>query len=163
MAITVLPKLMRNRCFLLLLLLGAVLSMSSCRKGIVYSHFQPIPSNNWAIDSIAHFAYHITDTAADYTVLIYVRHTERYPYQNLWLFVGDSLHRDTLNSYLADDRGQWIGDRQHGFIERQISYQTALHFADTGSYYLDIQHGMRDSLLRGIADIGVEIILYGKE
>ncbi|MBQ7631874.1 MAG: gliding motility lipoprotein GldH [Paludibacteraceae bacterium] len=132
--------------------------MSSCRKGIVYSHFQPISSAQWAIDSIARFDYRITDTATSYTVLIYVRHTERYPYQNIWLFVGDSLHRDTLNTYLADDRGQWIGDKQHGFIERQIIYQPSRHYADTGSYYLDIQHGMRDSLLRGVTDVGVEVI-----
>ena len=149
---------MRHQCFLFILLVGAVLSLSSCRKGIVYSQFHPIPSEQWAIDSIAHFDFTITDTTPSYTLLIYVRHTERYPYQNIWLFVGDSLHRDTINSYLANDRGQWLGDKQHGFIERPILYQDHHHYTDTGTYHLAIQHAMRDTLLRGITDIGLEIM-----
>ncbi len=154
---------MRKLSFLLILFAFVAIGMSSCRKGIVYSRFHSISSEQWAIDSIAHFDFSIIDTVPSYTLLIYVRHTERYPYQNIWLFVGDSLHRDTMDCFLADDRGQWIGDKHHGFIEKRIVYNESCHFADTGSYYLDIQHGMRDTLLRGITDIGVEIIRYGKE
>ena len=139
-------------------MLGVILGLSSCRKNIVYSQFYPIPSGLWAIDSVAHFSYSIADTAPTYTILLYVRHTERYPYQNMWLFVGDSSRRDTIEFYLADDRGQWLGDAHHGFIEMPVLYEENYHFVDTGLYHLDIQHGMRDSLLRGIVDVGVEVI-----
>ena len=36
-------------------------------------------------------------------------------------------------------------------------------FPDTGIYHMTIQHGMRDSVLRGITDIGLEIRRNGKE
>lgn len=136
----------------------ASLALTACRSDIVYSQFYPISSGVWHMDSAAHFEYQIADADADYRMLIYVRHTERYPYQNMWLFVGDSLHRDTIEFYLADDRGRWLGDKHHGFVEMPVLYEEQYHFPDTGSYDLTIQHGMRDSLLRGITDIGVEII-----
>ena len=134
------------------------LALTACRSDIVYTQFYPISSAQWHMDSVAHFEYQIADTDADYRVLVYVRHTERYPYQNMWLCVGDSLHRDTIEFYLADDRGQWLGDKHHGFVEMPVLYETNYHYADTGRYDLIIQHGMRDSVLRGITDIGVEII-----
>jgi gliding motility-associated lipoprotein GldH len=37
------------------------------------------------------------------------------------------------------------------------------HFADTGRYSLEIQHGMRDTLLRGVTDVGLEIRRNGKK
>lgn len=137
--------------------------LTNCRRDIVHSQFVSIPSEKWQIDSVAHFEYAITDTHNDYRMLVYVRHTERYPYQNMWLFVGDSLHRDTIEFYLADDRGKWLGNKHHGFIEMPVLLEENYHFADTGKYFLTIQHGMRDSILRGVTDIGLEIIKNGKE
>ena len=137
--------------------------LTNCRRDIVYSQFVSIPSEKWQIDSVAHFEYAITDTDNDYRMLVYVRHTERYPYQNMWLFVGDSLHRDTIEFYLADDRGKWLGNKHHGFIEMPVLLEENYHFADTGKYFLTVQHGMRDSILRGVTDIGLEIIKNGKE
>ena len=137
--------------------------LTNCRRDIVYSQFVSIPSEKWQIDSVAHFEYAITDTHNDYRMLVYVRHTERYPYQNMWLFVGDSLHRDTIEFYLADDRGKWLGNKHHGFIEMPVLLEENYHFADTGKYFLTVQHGMRDSILRGVTDIGLEIIKNGKE
>lgn len=135
-----------------------LLLMSSCRKDVVYSHFTPIPSEEWNMDSIARFDYTISDKAGEYRILVHVRYTERYPYQNMWLFIGDSSRCDTIEFYLADDRGQWLGDKHHGFIEMPVLYEEGYHFPDTGHYHIAIQHGMRDTLLRGVTDIGVEII-----
>jgi gliding motility-associated lipoprotein GldH len=115
------------------------------------------------MDSLPRFDYTITDKDAAYSILVYVRHTERYPYQNMWLFVEDSLRSDTIEFYLADDRGQWLGNKHHGFIEMPVLLESNYHYPDTGHYSLSIRHGMRDSLLRGITDVGIEIIRNGKE
>ena len=148
-------KVIGNRLWVMVI---ACLAFTSCQNDIVYSQFCSIPSGEWSIDDQASFDYTVADTTAGYDMLLYVRHTERYPYQNMWLFVGDSLHRDTIEFYLADDRGQWLGDKHHGFVEMPVLYETNYHYTDTGRYDLTIQHGMRDSVLRGITDIGVEII-----
>lgn len=131
--------------------------LASCQNNLVYSQFEPIPSEKWHVDSVMQFDYTIADKAAGYQMLVYVRHTERYPYQNMWLFLDNGQQRDTIEFYLADDRGRWLGDKHHGFIEMPVLIEQNYHFADTGAYHISIQHGMRDSLLRGITDIGFEI------
>ena len=112
-----------------------------------------------------HFDFTVMDKEAGYDILLYIRHTERYPYQNMWLFVrGNPLHySDTIEFYLADDRGRWLGDKHHGFIEMPVLLESDYHFPDTGKYYFAVQHGMRDSLLRGVTDVGIEIKRNGKE
>jgi gliding motility-associated lipoprotein GldH len=146
------------RLLLTILVVGSMCFLTSCRKDVVYSQFCSIPSEIWIADEVASFDYKIEDIHADYRMLVYVRHTERYPYQNMWLFIDDSRHKDTIEFYLADDRGQWLGDKHHGFIEMQILLEENYHFADTGMYHMTIQHGMRDSLLRGVTDIGFEVV-----
>ena len=145
-------------------ILIAVLALfTACRNNIAYMQFFPIPTKEWHMDSVMRFDYTITDTTTDYRVLIYVRHTEYYPYQNMWLFVRDSLTCDTIEFYLADDRGRWLGDKEHGFIEMPVLYEETKHFARTGAQHLEIAHGMRDSLLSGVTDVGVEIITVKEE
>ena len=143
--------------------IGLVLLMTSCRKGIVVSQFVAIPSGEWQVYLAMVFDYTIADAQPDYRMVVYVRHTERYPYQNMWLFIDNGARRDTIEFYLADDRGQWLGNRHHGFIEMPVLLEDNYHFPDTGSYHLSIQHGMRDSLLRGVMDVGVEISRNGQE
>ena len=139
-------------------LIALAVSFTSCRNDIVYSRFSPISSEKWQMDSVVRFDYTIEDAQAAYQMVIHVRHTERYPYQNMWLFVNDGHRADTIEFYLADDRGQWLGDKHHGFIEMPVLFEENYHFPDTGTYHLEIIHGMRDSLLRGVTDIGLEII-----
>ena len=143
-------------CFLVILLAGM---FTSCRHNIVHSEFISIPSGEWRIDSLPRFDFAIEDNKTSYDIILYVRHTERYPYQNMWLFVQDNRqHSDTIEFYLADDRGRWLGDKHHGFIEMPVLYESNYHFPDTGKYCISVQHGMRDSVLRGVMDIGVEIV-----
>lgn len=144
-----------------LLVIGC-LAFTSCNNDIVYSQFRPIPSGEWHVDSVAQFDYTIADNEIGYQVLVYVRHTERYPYQNMWLFLDNGTQRDTIEFYLADDRGQWLGDKHHGFIEMPVLIEQNYHFVDTGKYAVTIQHGMRDSVLRGITDVGFEIVKSDK-
>ncbi len=147
----------------LLFLVTLALALTACRQDIVFSQFVSIPSGEWHVDSVAQFDYQIADKEAGYQMLVYVRHTERYPYQNMWLFLDNGIQRDTIEFYLADDRGQWLGDKHHGFIEMPVLIEQNYHFSDTGHCAMTIQHGMRDSLLRGVTDIGVEIKRNGQE
>lgn len=154
---------MKKLHILIALFAVALMSLTSCRRDIVYSRYYTIPSGEWHVDSTIRFDYRIDDAATDYRMIVYLRHTERYPYQNMWLFVGDAQRRDTIEFYLADDRGQWLGDTHNGFIEMPVLLDENRHYPDTGTYYLEVQHAMRDTLLRGITDLGLEIISNGQK
>lgn len=158
------PFTMNNLRLAISLLIGGICLLTSCRHDIVYSDFVAIPSGEWDENQLPEFAFNIADREAAYDVLLYVRHTERYPYQNMWLFVrGNRQYMDTVEFYLADDRGRWLGDKHHGFIEMPVLLEENYHFPDTGRYYFAVQHGMRDSLLRGVTDVGIEVIRVKNE
>ena len=143
------------RKFLIGIIAG--LSLSACSDTIVYSRFSSMKSGEWHKDSAVSFDYQIENTKVPSTMILYVRHTERYPYQNMWLFVDNAGKTDTIEFDLADDRGRWLGDQHHGFIEMPVLLEDAKQFADTGVYHLSVRQGMREEVLQGISDIGFEV------
>lgn len=148
------------------ILLFAV-SLASCTGNTVYSEFHPVADQHWQRDSVCNFCFHIDDTSAVYQLRMHINHRETYPYQNIWLFVSDSsrheMPQDTLLFYLANDRGEWLGRGKNGIIEMSMLYQEERLFPDTGYYTISIAHGMRDTALRGIENVGFEVLKYGKE
>lgn len=141
------------------------ISLIGCVKKVTYSHFESVPINGWNEDSVLTFTWSIDDTDATYRILIDVRHTERYPYQNLWFFVRDPYSsaslppypQDTIEFYLADERGQWLGRGKNGYIEMPVLYEEAYHFDSAGIYSMTVQHGMRAKELKGLSDVGIII------
>jgi len=104
----------------------------------------------------------ITDTAATYNVYVNVRNRGEYPYQNLWLFLKKTtpdkvLTKDSIECYLADNRGKWLGSGIGSIMEMPVLYEQNVKFAQKGIYNYFIVQGMRDSLLAGINDIGIRV------
>lgn len=150
----------------LLIILSSAL-LAACSSQTRYSSFQPVPLMGWDADSVLTYDIRVTDnTPCD--ILLCVRHTESYPYQNMWLFCSlgrpdtTALWTDTLEFYLADDRGRWLGNGSVKLIEMPVIFAQNYQFPDTGRYVFRIQQGMRDKELRGVSDVGV-IIRNGKE
>jgi gliding motility-associated lipoprotein GldH len=95
-------------------------------------------------------------------MLITIRHTDAYPYQNLWLFVDiqkDSIPvtRDTIECYMANERGEWLGGGL-SIHELPLLYNDNYQFASIGEYQISITQGMREDTLIGIKEVGVKII-----
>lgn len=136
------------------------LLLCSCGKKTMYSAFQPVPMTGWQEDSILTYTVQVDDTINKYDILLCIRHIETYPYQNMWLFCSfghEVVVYDTIEFYLADDRGRWLGNGGNKWIEMPILYSHNFQFPDTGQYVFTVQHGMRDEALRGVSDVGVII------
>ena len=137
------------------------LILVGCRQDVVYSHFESIPTTGWDADSAKVFYPTLEDSLGDYEILIHIRHTDRYAYQNLWMFVdlnADSvlLRRDTIEVQMANARGEWVskGITQHTL---PIIYLDQVSL-DSGSYTVHIQQGMREEKLRGISEVGLKVV-----
>lgn len=134
--------------------------LTACGSKTAYLHFESLPSAAWHQDSVLCFPIATEDTAAGYDILLHIRHTNYYPYQNMWLFVntlqGETSHTDTLEIYLADDRGAWLGNGRNGLISMPVLYDTQRRIG-SDTLYISIQQGMRDSVLQGVQDVGVEV------
>ena len=87
----------------LLFLAALALALTACRQDIVFSQFVSIPSGEWHVDSVAQFNYQIPDKKVGYQVLVYVRHTERYPYQNMWLFLDNAIRSSSTWQIILDN------------------------------------------------------------
>lgn len=151
---------------ILLLALSSIM-LIACQKEAVYTHFESLPCT-WSADSTLVFHPVLSDSINEYQVLINIRHTDRYPYQNLWLFVDIQqdtvlLRRDTIEAQMANERGEWYGKGMSQYtlpllyLENEILTQ--------GKYTLTIQQGMRTEKLQGITEVGVRVEIrdYGKE
>lgn len=148
---------MRN--ILLVILLSCTLI--ACDTKQVYNHFQSLPIQGWYSDSLLSYTFAITDSCAQYDMQLIVRHTAQYPYQNLWFFTEEwygnvLLQRDTVECFLADDYGRWIGKGINTFT-LPILYFSSHTFPRTGEYTFIIQQGMRTEWLKGINNVGLQI------
>ncbi len=144
------------------ILLLAIIStlLISCQQGLIYTHFEHIDPQGWHADSVLSFHPEIEDSVGEYQVQILIRHTDRYAYQNLWLFVdimSDSLQlrRDTIEAELADPRGRWYGGGT-STISLPLLYIEQISL-EKGAYTIHVQQGMREEHLRAITEVGVKV------
>ena len=145
-----------------ILILIVSLLRVGCQGDIVYTAFNTLPHAGWAADSSLCYQPTIIDSVSDYQMLITIRHTDAYPYQNLWLFVdiekdSVSLRRDTIECYMANERGEWLGGGL-SIHELPLLYSDSYQFANSGEYHISITQGMREDTLIGIKEVGVKII-----
>ena len=136
-------------------MLLASIVLSSCSRDTVYGDFLSVDRQGWSADSALHFPVVVPDSSAAYDVEIHVRHTTDYPYQNLWLFIDRAGRTDTLELYLADQRGHWFGRRMGSLYELTVPYLTGVHLPL--QVQLDVRHGMRQLSLPTITDVGVTV------
>lgn len=114
------------------------------------------------MDSIAVFRVNITDTSSTHSIYLNIRNSTDYPNSNLYLFIqttsptGASL-RDTVEYWLADKRGRWLGKGFGAIRDNKLPYKTYIRFPDKGEYVFKIQQGMRAQNLKGIASVGLRI------
>ena len=151
----------------IIIALSSVLCVAYTNRPI-YCVYEPVAEQGWHQDSLRTFTFDIDDTNATYDLVLYFRHTERFRYQNLWLFVDAQLGQqetkaDTIEFFLADDRGQWLGNNNSGYVEMPVLYEQAYTFDSIGTYRLSLQQGMRDSVLKEMIAIGLHIYKHGKE
>lgn len=139
-----------------------MLACPACKNSIAFSDVKTIPVHGWEVANPAEFTFIATDTTSTYNVLLYIRHRKNYPYQNLWLFIDKKLPdntivSDTIECYLSDQRGRWLGNGIGSILEMPVLYEQNIRFPRSGEYTYRIFQGMREDTLTGINDIGMSI------
>jgi gliding motility-associated lipoprotein GldH len=116
----------------------------------------------WHKDSIYHLNWENTDTSTLRDLFFTVRNNTDYPYYNLYLFFttiapDGAAKTDTLLFYLQNpETGEYYGRGYTGILDNKILFQEK-KMSQIGIYQYSLQHGMRDSLLSGILDLGLRI------
>ena len=128
-----------------------------------YFEYRTVSASGWDKDSVLIYDFKIEDASKEYDLLLHFRHFGDFPYQNVWLFTShgksgeNRVDKDSVEFYLADDYGKWLGNGVGAIKEMVVLYRQAVHFPDSGSYRMEIRHGMRDLQLRGVSEVGLRI------
>lgn len=138
--------------------------MVACNSDIVYDGSVRVANPTWHADSVARFEITIEDTTSDYQSGILIRNSGDYAYQNLWLFITEiapdyTITCDTIQYFLADNYGRWLGSGIGSLYTNIYYYKEDLHYSQEGVYTYEIRQGMRDEELKGITNIGMQILI----
>jgi len=128
-----------------------LIALIGCNNDTIFTEYRSMPLSGWDVDSVLTFYVPVVDTLETYDIIVDVRHTTSYPYQNMWLFVN----ADTIDFYLANQRGEWLGNGRGELREMPVLYKQNVRFPSVDTCKYEIRQGMRSKNLKGVRDIGL--------
>lgn len=142
----------------------AAIAASSCSYNHnSYSCFSDIdPLEGWDYSSAFVYMPEIADSIARGELRLLVRHTNDYPYSNLWIELGSqqpadsghlTLRRDTFCIELADIYGNWHGRGSGTTYEKTDTLFTGFNLINGAP--LRLRHIMRPDRVEGIEKVGL--------
>jgi gliding motility-associated lipoprotein GldH len=150
------------RLYALLLTIIAGFSLVSCDSTVIFEENKAINAASWRANDPAHFEFDITDTITQHNFYVNVRNGENYPYSNIYFFIDMEFPNgkksiDTVECFLADENGKWLGTGVSDIHDNRFLYQHGKQFPMAGLYKIDIKQGMRVDELQGIYDVGFRL------
>jgi gliding motility-associated lipoprotein GldH len=143
-----------------------ILVLSGCVSSPYYQKEYPLPQNAWSIKNKPTFKFEVKDTIALYNLYFTIRHTEAYPFSNIWLLIytkkpGAKVFEQTrIEIPLADPSGKWLG---RGMGEVWEQRMPITHEGDTailrkkGVWEIRFEQNMRVNPLPEILQVGLRI------
>ena len=124
-----------------LVLIGTIAMFISCNNSI-FNDYKTFENQTWNADSNVVFVYSASDTTSQNQIVIKIRHTTDYEFQNLFLFVK-AEKTDTLELLLANKEGRWLGKGIGDIREVEFVYKKDKVFPEKGDFTFEIEQAMR--------------------
>jgi gliding motility-associated lipoprotein GldH len=152
-----------HRSVLFLVLLSC--SWVACQPVPHYQKVEAVPQNAWAYNFRPVFTFDITDSTAQYQPYFIIRHSQAYPYNNIWLWLyiktpGDTAtHKARINITLAEPTGKWLGRGVGAIYEQRmpVSLGDSIDLSRPGTYQVGMEQNMRLNPLPEIMHIGMRV------
>ena len=135
----------------------------SCANKQTQEKYHIFHEERWNTDSIVAINFSEIDTNSSYNMVLKVRHSIDYEYQNLFLFVDFQDKIDTVEIMLSEKSGRWIGRGFGDIKELQILFKDQVLFSAEKQNNLffeqAMRYGDRESIneLKGIIAIGAGV------
>ncbi len=118
-----------------------IFTFIACTKNTKTQYYS-FNNKTWNADSIVMFKYFVSDTTKKYDLILKIRHTVDYDFQNLFLFL-DNGTKDTVEIILANKNGKWFGSGVSDVREIEHIFAKELLFSKKGEHYLKVEQAMR--------------------
>ena len=134
----------------------------SCSNNTVYEQVKPVDEKAWDYRDTLAYEFAIEDTNQNYNLIISLKYKKNYSYSNIFFFVDVvdpemDTYRDTIECFMAAPSGRWLGESSGDYIEQKLIYRQNVNFPKKGTYKINLQHAMRDTLLRNMSEVGLEL------
>jgi len=132
----------------------------------IYEKNIGLPACKWKEKFEPSFVFDITDTISSYTIFLTMRHTDAYPYSNIWLNVkttkpGEKNYSTAkIEIPLAEADGKWIGYGMNEIWEHKAPLTPGggpVHFSAKGEYKISLQQIMRTNPLPEVMSVGIRL------
>lgn len=146
-----------------LLLFILIIQFSACIHSNVYEKNVALNQFSWNENKIIPFEFDITDTTATYSMYFTTRHTDAYPFSNIWVNIktqypnADTSSTSKVEIPLATPEGKWLGRGMNEIWEHRMLIASPLHFSKKGTYIVTLQHAMRVNPLPQIMSVGIRL------
>lgn len=142
----------------------ALVALGSCDSSMLYDQQFSVAEDGWHSDDVKTFEFDIEDTLSPLDLYINVRTSTDYPYSNIYLFLYSEYpdgysDKDTLEFILAESNGKWLGESSGTVVENKMLISRGGRFAAAGKYVFKLEHGMRESVLPEVLDVGFRLEL----
>lgn len=138
-----------------ILLLAVVIITAACKNNIMYHSYQPVSPTGWEKNDT--LSYTLNDTLTNinsHQFYVGIRHKDSYKYQDIWL----TINNDTVHLQLADSSGYWYGNGIGELRQLLLPIPTTFLQKQDSITEIRINHIMQDNSLKGIQDLGIEIV-----
>ena len=134
----------------------------ACSNPTVYKKTLKVDEKGWDFRDTLNYKFDIQSPNQNYNLLINLKYLNTYAYSNLYFFVDvvdpqKQKYRDTIECIMATPSGRWMGKASGDYIEHKFIYRYKVNFPKKGEYQIKLQHGMRDTLLKKISEVGIEL------
>ncbi|NJN34220.1 MAG: gliding motility lipoprotein GldH [Saprospiraceae bacterium] len=120
----------------------------------------------WSYRDTLDFAFEIADTNQIYDIVLVIKHTPQYPYQNLYTniytkFPSGERVKQLLSLDLADNSGKWLGECGRSGCQFELAIQENAFFNVQGQHVITLEQYLRTDQLKGIENISLKIVEKG--
>ena len=144
------------RILLFFLVVGFVSCQNENKKEVYHS----FNNNTWNTDSIVSFEFDNIDTISSHDLYLMVRHTTNFKFQNLFLFTNFENQQDTLELFLSEKSGRWLGKGFGEIKELKIRIKENVNFKENQDQIFSVEQAMRYEDLEKIINL-TEIVAVG--
>ena len=143
-----------------ILLFFLVVVFVSCQNENKKEVYRSFNNNTWNTDSIVSFELDNIDTTSSHDLYLMVRHTTNFKFQNLFLFTNFENQQDTLELFLSEKSGRWLGKGFGEIKELKIRIKENVNFKENQDQIFSVEQAMRYEDLEKIINL-TEIVAVG--
>ena len=135
----------------------------ACQNNKTQHHYHSFENAKWNTDSIVIFDFDNIDTRFSYDAHLKIRHSVDYQFQNLFLFSEFNEKKDTLEVFLSEKNGKWLGKGFGDIKEVDALILKNIRFNNINknsfSFEMAMRHNGLEKIieLEGILAIGVSL------